>query len=260
MVSSFKMISVVINTRNAAEHLEEVLTSAHGFDEILICDMESTDETLDIARRHGCRIVTFPAEGHVSAEPARNFAIQSAKNPWVLVIDADELVTPELREYLYCRIQQPDCPAGLYIPRWNRFMGQYTRSLAHDHQLRFFRREGTVWPPHVHTFPTVQGPTERIPTSARNVRLIHLANESISELLQKTDRYTESEIRKHAGHHDSIWALCFRPAWRFFRFYVLQLGFLDGRRGLIQAGMAALYQFVKVAKAIERDLKSTTDE
>ena len=92
-------ISVVINTYNAEQHLEEVLQSVTGFDEVVVCDMESTDHTLDIARRYGCHIVTFPKANHKSAEPARTFAIQSATSPWVLVVDADELVTRELREY-----------------------------------------------------------------------------------------------------------------------------------------------------------------
>lgn len=256
MKQSKDKISVVINTRNAARHLEQVLTCVQAFDEVLVCDMESTDETLEIARRHNCRIVTFPKGNHNSAEPARNFAIQSATCDWVLVVDADELVTSELRNYLYRRISEPDCPAGLYIPRHNRFMGHYTRSIARDHQLRFFRKDGTVWPPHVHTFPSVKGRTERIPASERNVRFIHLADESISQLLQKTDRYTNDEVLKHAGKRNSLWALFFRPAWRFLRSYVLKLGFLDGRPGLIQAGMAALYQFVEVAKAIEADERS----
>ena len=148
-------ISVVINTYNAERDLEQVLEAVKDFDEVLICDMESTDKTLDIARKHGCRIVTFPKADHKSAEPARTFAIQSAANPWVLVVDADEIVTPELRDYLYRRIAETDCPAGLYIPRWNRFMNRYTKSLSYDHQLRFFCREGTEWPPYVHTFPKV---------------------------------------------------------------------------------------------------------
>ena len=156
-------ISVVINTYNAERDLEQVLEAVKDFDEVLICDMESTDNTLDIARKHGCRIVTFPKADHKSAEPARTFAIQSAENPWVLVVDADEIVTPELRDYLYRRIAEADCPAGLYIPRWNRFMNRYTKSLSYDHQLRFFRREGTEWPPYVHTFPKVEGRTEKIP-------------------------------------------------------------------------------------------------
>lgn len=255
MMKQDNRISVVINTRNAAQYLEQVLTCVESFDEVLICDMESDDDTLSIAQAHGCRVITFPKGNHKSAEPARNFAIQSATHEWVLVVDADELVTPELRHYLYKRIQEADCPCGIYIPRLNRFMGHYTRSIARDHQLRFFKKEGTVWSSHVHTFPIVNGKTERISSRKRNVQLIHLADESISELLQKTDRYTDDEIQKHKGQRNSLWALVFRPTWRFFRFYFLKLGFLDGRPGLIQAGMAALYQFVEVAKGIEADMR-----
>ena len=94
-------ISAVINTYNAGEHLEKVLEALKSFDEIVVCDMESTDNTLDIARRFGCKIVTFPRNNSNICEPARDFAIHSASNPWVLVVDADEIVPPSLKEYLY---------------------------------------------------------------------------------------------------------------------------------------------------------------
>ena len=86
-----KKISVVINTYNAEQHLQRVLDAVKDFDEVLVCDMESTDSTLEIAQKNGCRIVTFPKADHKSAEPARTFAIQSASSPWVLVVDADEM-------------------------------------------------------------------------------------------------------------------------------------------------------------------------
>ena len=168
----------------------------------------------------------------------------------------DEIVTPELRDYLYQRIARPDCPAGLYIPRLNRFMLRYTKSISYDRQLRFFRREGAVWPPFVHTFPTVQGPTEKIPPSARNVCLIHLADETIGDLVRKTNAYTDGELQKRAARHYGLAALMGRPAWRFFRNYVLKLGFRDGVPGLVRAGMDAFYQFVLVAKFIERQYRS----
>lgn len=248
-------ISVVINTYNAEQHLEKVLESVKGFDEVLICDMESTDHTLEIAKRYGCRIVIFPKGDAVSAEPARTFAIQSAANSWTLVIDADELVTPELRDYLYKRIQQPNCPNGLFIPRLNRFMGRYTKSIAYDHQLRFFQRDGTEWPPFVHTFPTVKGRTERISPKEKNVRIIHLADETIGDLVRKTNNYTEGELIKRPNLSYGVWGLFWRPAWRFFRTYILKLGFRDGKAGLVKAGMDALYQYVLVAKNIEKNYR-----
>jgi len=252
-------ISVVINTRNAELYLEQVLEAVRQFDEVLICDMESEDATCDIARRYGCRIVTFPKAQHKSAEPARTFAIQSASCQWVLVVDADEIVTPELREYLYRRIAEPDCPAGIYIPRWNRFMLRYTKSNSYDYQLRFFRKEGVEWPPYVHTFPTVAGRTEKIPHAQKKARFVHLADETISDLLRKTNAYTDSEIDKRAAKHYGLGALIGRPMWRFFRNYVLKLGFRDGMPGLIRAGMDAVYQFVLVAKMMERHYRKQNE-
>ena len=78
-------ISVAINTYNSAKYLPEVLDSLKGFDEVVVCDMESTDDTVDIALAHGCRVVTFPKGNINICEPARNTAIRSASNEWVLV-------------------------------------------------------------------------------------------------------------------------------------------------------------------------------
>lgn len=245
-------ISVVINTYNAEKHLREVLEAVKDFDETVICDMESTDGTLDIAREYGCRIVTFQKGNHKSAEPARTFAIQSASSKWVLVVDADEIITPELHNYLYKRIKQPDCPAGLYIPRHNKFMGKYSRDWSHDYQLRFFVRDGTVWPPHVHTFPTVPGRTEHIPS---HYCIMHLADETMRQWVAKMNEYTDNEVVKKSGKNYGVWALMWRPVWRFTRAYILKGGFLDGRRGLISAGLTAQYQWTMVSKIMERDIR-----
>ena len=248
-------ISVVINTYNAEQFLEQVLEAVQGFDEILICDMESTDSTVKIAQKNGCRVVTFPKGDAVCAEPARTFAIQAATYHWVLVVDADELVTPQLRMYLYDRIAKGNCPEGLYIPRHNMFLGRYERGFAQDHQLRFFIREGTVWPPYVHTFPTVQGRTEHIPANRDNICLLHLCDETVGEITAKNNRYSDGEVEKKAGRQYSVWALLLKPQWKFFSELVLRGGFRDGTRGVIKAGLKATYQFTLIAKIIEKRLR-----
>ncbi len=266
-------ISVVINTYNAEEHLQKVLDAVKDFDEVVVCDMESGDNTVKIAEKNGCKVVTFPKANHKSAEPARTFAIQSATSEWVLVVDADEIVTPELREYLYKRIAEPDCPQGLYIPRINLFMQREQHSSYPDYQLRFFVREGTEWPPYVHTFPTVKGRTEYIPRRRRELAFRHLADDTIASLMAKTNSYTDNEVYKRGkatgrraelgnerredtkAHNYGVWALFYRPFWRAFRNYFLKGGWRDGKRGVIRAGMDAVYQFVLVAKAIEAKIK-----
>ncbi|MBP5798861.1 MAG: glycosyltransferase family 2 protein [Prevotella sp.] len=251
-MSETNKISVVINTRNAEQHLQEVIDAVKDFDEVLICDMESTDNTVVIAQKNGCRIVTFPKADHKSAEPARTFAIQSATSPWVLVVDADEIVTPELRDYLYRRIEQPDCPAGLYIPRLNKFMGKTMTCAYPDYQLRFFIREGTEWPPYVHTFPKVNGRLDYLPKSQRELALIHLANDSIHSIMEKDNRYSDNDVDKKAHKNYGAGALLWRPFWRFFKCYVMEGGWRDGIQGLIYAGLKGVYQFELVAKMIER--------
>ena len=149
-------ISVVINTYNARRHLAQVLESVKDFDEIVVCDMESTDDTREIAEKYVCKIVIFPKAHHTCCEPARTFAIQSASSKWVLVVDADEIVTPELREELYRRIQQPDGPAGYYIPRKNKFMGMFIRDFHPEYILRLMGREATEWPPYIHSRLQIQ--------------------------------------------------------------------------------------------------------
>lgn len=245
------MISVVINTYNAERHLERVLQSVEGFDEVLICDMESTDSTLDIARRYGCRIVTFPKKDYVSAEPARTFAIQSASHPWVLVVDADELVPAVLRDYLYEQTKRTDAPAGIWIPRKNYFMGRMMHCHYPDYLLRFFVREGTVWPPYVHTFPEVQGRMEKIPAKRMDLAFIHLAKDGVADILRKTNLYTENELEKKRDKRYSIWAFLWRPFFRFFKAYVLKGGFRDGLPGFIRACLEGHYQFIMLSKKAE---------
>ncbi|MBR1933074.1 MAG: glycosyltransferase family 2 protein [Prevotella sp.] len=244
-------ISVVINTYNARQHLAKVLESVKDFDEVVVCDMESTDDTVQIAESYGARVVTFPKANHKSAEPARTFAIQSASNKWVLVVDADEIVTPELREVLYQKIASPDCPAGYYIPRQNMFMGMFVRDFHYDFQLRFFIREGTEWPPYVHTFPKVQGRIEKLKTG-KQARLLHLMDETMHEYMEKMNQYTDNEVEKKAGRGYGLWALLWRPVWRFFKKYVMDGSFRMGTRGFIRAMLAAYYQFVLVSKIIEK--------
>ena len=244
-------ISVIINTYNAEQHLRKVLDSVKGFDEVVVCDMESTDHTLEIAKEYGCKIVTFPKENHTCCEPARTFAIQSASNKWAIVVDADEIVTPELLEELYQIIQQPNCAAGYYIPRQNMFMSMFVRDFHYDYQLRFLVREGTEWPPYIHSLPKVPGRVEKL-KARKEARLLHLMDETMHEYITKMNIYTDNETDKKRAKGYGIGALLWRPFWRFFKKYIMDGGFRMGTRGLIRAMMAAVYQFVLVSKIIEK--------
>lgn len=244
-------ISVVINTYNASMHLEEVLETVKGFDEVVVCDMESTDETVAIAQRYGCKVVVFPRGNYQICEPARQCALDAASHKWILVVDADELVPAKLKEYLYDLISLDDAPRGLYIPRRSRFMGRFMHCFYPDYQLRFFQKEGTVWPPIIHADPKVCGRIDKIPASNKDMAFIHLADDSISCRIGKINQYTENEIEKKKDRHYGMAALFYRPFVRFFRAYIQKGGFRDGKEGFICACYEGIYQFAAVSKIIE---------
>ena len=243
-------ISVVINAYNAERYLQRVLESVKDFDEVLVCDMESTDNTVSIAQRYGCRVVTFPKYNHTIVEPAREFAIHEAKGPWVLVVDADELVSTELRNYLYDRISKPNCPMGIAIPRKNYFMGRFLHSAYPDHILRFFRQDKTHWPPIIHCSPVIEGMVEKIPARRKELALNHLANDTIDDIVQKTDNYITYELLRRRHEKYGAGSLLGRPLFRFVKSYLIKGGFRDGLPGLIHAVFEARYQFLMVSRFI----------
>lgn len=245
-------ISVVINTYNAESHLREVIEAVKDFDEVLVCDMESTDSTLTIAREMGCRIVTYPRGTVNIVEPAREFAIHEALHEWVLVVDADEIVTCELREYLYGLIKRSNAPDGLFIPRRNFFMGRFMRCHYPDYILRFFRKDKTYWPPVIHCTPEVDGHIDRIPKGRKELAFVHMADDTVSFRVQKTDQYTDNELTKRQDRYYGTMALVFRPLLFFFKIYILKGAITDGKPGFIKAVLEAYYQFVMMAKLEER--------
>ena len=246
------MISVVINTYNAEQYLKKVLESVKGFDEIVICDMESTDNTLEIAKEYGCKTVCFPKREYTIVEPARNFAIQNASHEWVLVVDADEIVPPTLKEYLYDIISDNTSDIhGIYIPRRNYFMGTFMHSLYPDYILRFFKKDCVDWPPIIHVQPKVVGKVIYAPKDAET-SFEHLANDTISTRLNKTNTYTDNECIKKANKHYGALAFLFRPTHRFIKSYFIKGGFRDGIPGFIYACLEAMYQIIMMGKLKEK--------
>ncbi len=242
-------ISIVINTYNAAKLLSRTLDSVADFDEVVVCDMESTDNTTEIAQAYGCRIVTFAKRNYNICEPARDFAIHSASSDWVLVVDADEVVTPELREFLYDYVEHPTYDA-LYVHRKNMFLGEWIKSSYPDSQLRFLRQSKATWPPTIHSVPTIDGTVGQMPKDVK-FALVH-AGVSVGGQIRKMDVYTENDLIKKSKKKVSLPELILLPAFRFFRYYILKGAILQGRRGYIKACFSAHMKFYYLAKVYER--------
>lgn len=226
-----------------------MLESVKGFDEVLICDMHSTDSTLDLAKKYGCRIVF--CEKHPFVEPVRQFAIDSATYEWVLLVDSDEVVPVALADYLRKIIAEPNPPSGIWIPRKNYVMGRFMHGDYPDYILRFFRKTGVVWPSFVHAVPKISGKVKRIPKSRKDLAFIHLINNSVELRLSKINTYSNNEVHKRAGQSFPLLKAFYAPFFRFFRAYVLKGGFRDGKAGFVNASLGAIYKFATIAKIWE---------
>jgi glycosyltransferase, group 2 family protein len=248
-------ISVIINTYNSARHLEKVIDSVKDFDEIIVCDMESTDDTVDIARRKGAHVITFPKGNHTCCEPARNFAIEHASSDWVFVVDADELVPHALRRYLYRYTTGKNPADGLYIPRRNYILDRFRSAKYPDYQMRFFRADVVEWPPYVHSNPKIDGTVSKIPSNKRELALIHIPH-SIDVQIRRLDAYTTAEVEKDPDRKISLLGLTLKPLGQFLSSYVLKGGFRYGIPGFIAASHDAVYLFYREAKIYESQVKS----
>lgn len=246
-------ISVVINTYNAQKYLQRVIDTVKDFDEIVVCDMESTDSTVDIALKNGCNVVTFPKKNYNICEVARDFAIHSAKHEWVLVVDADELVSKELHDFLYDFIKNNDRFAGLYLSRQNLTMGVALPASFPDYQLRFFKQSITTWPPIIHCVPKIDGEISYIPRNRRELALLHL-DDSTSGEIRKLNVYTDNEIERRGIKHVTLAKLIFSPMVRFLKMYFLKRGFMYGKAGFIQAQRQSIYKFTLLCKMYEKEL------
>lgn len=243
-------ISIVINTYNAAAQLRETLESVREFDEIVVCDMESTDQTRDIASEYGAKIVIFKRNGYNICEVARDFAIHSASNKWVLVVDADERVPARLKEYLYEYIGRSEPAAALSVPFASMFMGKFTRTKPERH-VRFFRQDKAYWPPVIHSRVKVDGKTEDIP-ARRELSIEHFDDPTLSQRITKLNRYTDNETEKRLNRQYSTLSILIRPWLFFLKMLILKGSIRDGKRGIIRAYMEMMYQVAMLGKHLER--------
>ncbi|MCD8176418.1 MAG: glycosyltransferase family 2 protein [Tannerellaceae bacterium] len=241
-------ISVIINTYNEEKNLPYVLESVKDFDEVVVCDMYSTDRTVEIAKEYGCRVIYHEHTGIV--EPARNYTLQAATYDWILTVDADEIVPPALKQYLYEKVNSGNCPAGIRIPRKNYCMGKFMRGAYPDYILRFFKKEGTFWSSTLHTPPVVEGIIETVPAHRVDMAFIHIADESIKNKVKKTNVYSEKALLKNKTY--SIFSLLFSPLYGFIKQYLLKGGFRDGRPGLVFALFNSFSKFIVISKTWEK--------
>ena len=245
-------VTAIIHTRNADLYLQEVIDRLHDFDEILVVDMDSTDRTLEIAERNGCRIIHAEPVGYV--EPARDPAMREAANDWVLFVDADELVTPELVNYIRAFLDNPGKVKAVEIPRKNLWLNGWSRSNYPDYQVRLLDRRSCTWPTEIHSNPKVKGKSIKIPKKRTDLALIH-KSPAVSGVLERMNRYTDFEVtRRRNGKRPGMLAMRVKPWFRFFKMYWLKGGWRSGASGYLEAKNQQFYKLYTLAKLYEDSL------
>jgi glycosyltransferase involved in cell wall biosynthesis len=240
-------LSAVLITRNAARVLEPCLDSIAFADEIVIVDSGSTDATLEIAARKGARVVSKEWLGFGRQ---KQFAVEQARNDWVLCVDADERVSPALARSIQGALTAPAAPV-YRMPRRNRFLGRW---LAHgegypDWSPRLFNRLNARWSDDlVHEkvlFSVTPG--------TLGGDLMHDSFDDLAAYLERQNRYTTLAARQafEQGRGASVLHLVLSPAVRFVKFYLVRLGFLDGLPGLVHISIGCMNSYLKYVKLIE---------
>jgi len=241
-------LSAIVITRDEEANIADCLASVSFAREIVVVDSGSRDRTVERARAAGARVVE--SEGWPGFGPQKNRALDLATQPWVLSLDADERVTPELRAEILGVLQQPDAAgADAYsVPRRSSFCGQY---MAHsgwypDRVVRLFRRGTARFSDDaVHEHLVTQGRTARLRGD-----LLHTTYPDLETMLEKLNRYSTASARMlHAeGRSASLSGAVGRGLWAFFRTYVLRSGWRDGRMGFVLAVSIAEGTYYKYLK------------
>ncbi|MCB0323995.1 MAG: glycosyltransferase family 2 protein [Bdellovibrionales bacterium] len=255
-------VSAFIICFNEEQDIEECLKSVQFCDEVVVIDSFSTDRTVEICERYHARVIQRPWPGY---REQKAFGLAATTHEWVLNLDADERVSPELRENLLALLRRDweERRAGVpttladgyevnrtvwYLGRWWRRGGWYP-----EFRMRFFRKSKVTWGgTDPHEKPIVDGTQDRI-----GGEIYHFTYKSFSDQVERLHRFSsiaaEEEFKK--GGRSGWRRLLLNPLLRSFKFFVLKGGFQEGKAGLVVALAEGYYTFMKYAKLWELEHK-----
>ncbi len=253
-------LSLCIIAHDAAGEIAGCIGSAAFADDVVVVDSGSRDDTVNIARGLGARVLERAFAGY---GPQKQFAVANARNHWVLCLDVDERVTPELADAIAAVLARDNPGAAAFaLARRNRFLGRW---LSHgdgypDWVVRLFDRRYARWSDDVvHERVIVDGHAARVDGD-----LLHASAESLSDYIAKQNRYTslQAEAMHRAGRSAGFAQIALAPLARFLRLYLLRLGFLDGAAGFAHIAVGSFASFLKYAKlrALESEAAASRDD
>jgi len=242
-----QLLTTLIPCKNEEKNIRPCIESVLDVsDEIVVADSGSTDQTMEIAREYNCRIIE---REYIYSADFKNWAIPQAKHEWILLVDADERVTPELaKEIKQILYGEPEYH-GYVIYRRNYIFGRLVKrsGWGTDKVLRLFKRDISRYKDmRVHSEIVVE--TGRV--GRLKGKLEHFTYWNFGQIMQKYERYATwaAEDLRDRGIKSNFLYLTLVPLWRFIRQYFIQRGFLDGIPGLIVCSISMYYVFLKYAK------------
>lgn len=240
-------LSAFVTTYNNADTLDKCLSSVDWTDEIVVLDSFSTDETLAIARRHGCKIQQHEFLGYGKQ---KQMALEQTSNNWVLLLDADEMLSPQLQGEIQSLLETGPRADGYGLRRREQVFWRMNHpGVRLNYHLRLFdKRRGRISDMPVHAAPKVEGKVGRL-----NHCFFHFGERDIHEKVAKVNAYSTGLVadKLAKGRSANPLILIFYPPWVFFRSFVLKRAFLDGWAGFIASVVMSFYAFLRYAKLYE---------
>lgn len=265
-------LSLCIPTFNEEENLHIALDSAYDIaDEVVIIDGGSKDKTLEIARKYGDKIKIHEVDNPPNFLVNKQRAIEKAKGEWILQLDADEAVSPELKQEIVTLLngsiannvtieQFSHQPSGYYLPRKNYFLGQYLMKggVYPDYVLRLYKRQGAYFKlENVHENVIVNGKV-----GYTKEALIHMADPNFERYLMRWNRYTSFDAKQLVESGERICFPCYfigKPLYTFLNIYLRHKGFMDGFPGFVWALFSSIRFWAIYIKAWHmKQLKHTS--
>jgi len=247
-------VSVAIITKSEEKDIEDALISVKDFEDIVVVDSFSEDRTVEICRGYTDRVFQHQWMGYAKQ---KQMAVNLAKKEWVLILDADERVSPELKSEIEERIKDTFF-SGFYIPRKSFFLGRCIKhsGWSPDYTLRLFKKDVSyIEQKEVHERVVVRGEVGYLKNP-----LLHYTYRSLSEYIKKMEDYSTLSAKEillkspHPSHFFLIFRMTVGPVFTFFNMFFLRQGFLDGMYGFVLAILYSFYTFLKYVKVWEKTL------
>ena len=253
------LLSVALITYNEEQNLRRTLESVRWADQIVVVDSGSTDRTVEVARSFNAEVVERPWSGFAAQ---KNFALSQCTGQWILSLDADEELSPELQCQIRTLLSTNPPVDAFRLRRRNLFLGRWIRhgGFYPDSKLRLFRRAaaGSAQRPHFEDRPVHETIVFEGSEQTLDYALIHHAYPTLESYLEHMNRYSTlgAELLLGKGRISRSWLafvlnVSYLPYLNFSWNYIVRLGFLDGREGLLLHLYQAVYTSWKYAKAWE---------